>query len=144
MDSSTRYYSSTEKHRILTQYRLRERGAGFASLAKNFSIQGGERTIRRWYAQWDGTPSSLKQQPRSGRPPILTQREINQHIAAPIRRSNRKPQAIHYTDIHATVQEKTGKKMSLRTIQSYGKEKLQAKKKSTNKRTHSESKLTNI
>jgi hypothetical protein len=63
-------------------------------------------------------------------------KEINQHIAAPIRRSNRKPQAIHYTDIHATVQEKTGKKMSLRTIQSYGKEKLQAKKKSTNKRTH--------
>ena len=63
---------------------------------------------------------------------------------APIRRSNRKPQAIHDTDIHATVQEKTGKKMSLRTIQSYGKEKLQAKKKSTNKRTHSESKLTNI
>lgn len=146
MDSSTRYYSSTEKHRILTQYRLRERGAGFASLAKNFSIQGGERTIRRWYAQWDGTPSSLKQQPRSGRPPILTQREIKstntlQHQSGEATENRRLYIILTFMQRY---KRKLGRRCRLEQFKVMGRKTLQAKKKSTNKRTHSESKLTNI
>jgi hypothetical protein len=64
------------------------------------------------------------------------------NIRTPILRKNRKHEPVHYTQLRQTVEEKTGKKVSIRTIRRYGKEKLGARDKRTQKRTHEESQCT--
>jgi hypothetical protein len=140
MTESSRYYTAAQKHKVLTHYRRHTHGAGFDALAARFSIAGGGRTIQRWYGQWDGTPASLHPSPRPGRPLSLTPAEITQHIFTPIKRSNRKPEAVHYTELLPAVQQHTGKAVSLRSVQRYGQKILQATKKRTQKRTRQECK----
>src|SRR3954452_12028505 len=96
------------KQHILKQYKRNCRGKGFEALAQRYGIQGGERTIRRWYNQWDGTAASLEHKPGAGRPTILSSEEVKQCITTPIRKKNSKAEPVHYTNILGTVQEKTG------------------------------------
>ena len=128
------------KHHILTQYQPYCCASGFEALAKQFGINGGGSTIKHWFDRWDGTPESLESKPSTGRPTILSSREIHQYIGIPIKRKNRKPEAVHYTELVDTLQEETGKKVSLRTIQRYGKEQEGIKEKRTKKRTSQERK----
>jgi transposase len=129
------------KHFILTKYQHNRRGHGFDALAQQYGIAGGERTIQRWYEQWDGTPHSMKRMPGSGRPRLLSEEEVQQYITTPIRQKNRMFRPVHYSDVLQPLREKTGKSVSLRTVRRYGKENAGINKKRTNKKTEWECKL---
>jgi hypothetical protein len=90
------HLSATVKHHILLEYTPRSSTHNFAALACRHAVKGGEEVVRRWHQRWNGTPESLEEQPRSGRPPILTQAEISRHIRAPILAANRAARPIHY------------------------------------------------
>jgi transposase len=133
------------KQFILTKYQSNRRGQGFDSLARQYGIAGGGRTIQRWYQQWDGTPESLKRIRGSGRPRLLRAEEVQQYITTPIRRKNRKQAPVHYQEILRLLQEKTGKSVSVQTISRYGKENAGINSKRTIKKTKWERKfLTHI
>jgi transposase len=110
------------------------------SLAQQYNIKGGSKTISRWLQQWDGTPESLERKEGSGRPTLLTPKQVRDTIQLPIRNKNRSSQPIHYTDLLPSITQKAGKKISLRTIQNIGHHQLGARQKRTNKRTAVESK----
>jgi hypothetical protein len=137
-----REFTPQHKHNILTHYRVGVRGAGFDALARRFAVKGGGSLIRIWHARWDGTPASLAEQPRSGRPRILSRAEVSRHVRAPILAANRAHRAVHYTTLLPAVRAKTGKEVSVRTLRRYGKEQLQAKGKRSKKRTADESEST--
>ena len=129
-----------EKHNILTIYSSDKHKHTFESLAHQYNIKGGRQVIQNWYKQWNGTPQSLGRKKGSGRPTILTSQQVNDYIRTPIRNKNRSSKPIHYPQLHSSIQQKTGKQISLRTVQNYGKEKLGVKQKRTKKRTAQESK----
>ena len=128
------------KHDILRQYLPHFDDNSFAALAHRYNIKGGKRTMQRWYARWDGTPSSLEQRAGAGRPRLLSAAQIRDTIALPIRNRNRSHQAVHYTELLPTIRERTGTSMSLRTIQRYGKDIIRARDRSTRSRTAAECK----
>ncbi len=130
------------KQLILSKYQCRSRGEGFDALAARYGIQGGGRTIQRWYERWDGTPASLEPKRSTGRPTALSSTEVQQYITAPIKRENRRSHPIRYTDLLRPIREKTGKRVSLRTIQQYGKENAGINSRNTKKRTANERKYT--
>jgi transposase len=131
-----------EKHDILTLYSSDNSKYSMESLAHQYEIKDGKQTIWRWYHQWNGTPESLERKSGSGRPTILTSKEVKDNIQLPIRNKNRSSQPIHYPDLLPSITKKTGKKISVETIRRIGREQLGIKQKRTNKRTAVESKHT--
>jgi transposase len=131
------------KHHILLEYRPRDAAASFVALARRHGIKGGSEVVRRWHQRWNRTVRSLQERHRSGRPRILTSREVQQHVRAPILAANRAATAIHYTELLPTVRRRTGKKISIRTLRRYGRKDLGARNKSTKKRTEDECKCGN-
>jgi transposase len=129
-----------EKHNILTLYYNKQHKHTFDSLAKQFNIKGGRRTIINWHKKWNGTVESLERKQGSGRPKVLSSTQVKNYIQIPIRNKNRSHQPVHYTQLLPSVQKKTNTNVSLRSIQRYGKEELGAKQKRTKKRTADESK----
>ena len=99
-------------------------------------------TIRAWYQRWDGTPASLQRTPVPGRPRVLSRAQVARHVQARIRSANRKPAAIHYTDLLPVVRRATGTNVSIQTLRRYGRKELGAKQKRTKKRTATERKPT--
>ena len=132
------------KHEILKEYLPHSRDNSFLALAGRHNIKGGKGTIQRWYARWDGTPSSLRQRAGAGRHRLLSAAQLRDTIALPIRNRNRAHHAVHYTELLPTVRDRTGTSVSLRTIQRYGKEIVRARDKSTRSRTAGESKCKQI
>lgn len=132
-------YTPQHKHTIISHYRACVRGAGFAALARRFAVQGGASAIQRWHQRWGGTPQSLQHKKGAGRPRVLSRREVQQHVRAPILRANRAHKAVHYPTILHSVRTKTGKQIALRTLQDYGKKELGAKQRRGKKRTADES-----
>jgi hypothetical protein len=126
------------KHHILTQYLPHSHENSFSALAARYNVKGGRRTVQRWLARWDGTPSSLEHKRGAGRPRLLSAAEVNENIRAPILGRNRSHQAVHYTDLVDPTRERTGKNVSLRTIQRYGEKILRARDKTTRTRTEDE------
>jgi transposase len=135
-------FSPQQKHTILPHYQAGVRGAGFDALARRFAVKGGGETIRYWHSKWNGTPHSLEEKKRSGRPRILSSREVQQHVRAPILRANRSHHAVHYTKLLPSVQEETGKNVSVSTLRRYGKDEAGAKHRRGKKRTADESECT--
>ena len=134
------HLSAEVKHSILLEYIPHSTTHSFAalSLARRHDVAGGGEVVRRWHQRWNRTPQSLERREGSGATPILTPSEISRHIRAPILAANRSQRAIHYPDVWKQVQTKTGKKIALRTLQQYGKEKCQIKERTTHKRTRAE------
>lgn len=132
------HLSADAKHAILLEYIPGSRTHGFAALARRHGVKGGRWVIARWHERWDGSAASLEEQPHSGRPRTLSSREVNQHIRVPILDANRAHAAVHYSDLLPSVRLATGRNMSLRTVQRYGKEELGARDKRTRKRTADE------
>jgi transposase len=130
------------KHEILREYRSDSPAHSFAALARRHAVAGGRDVLRRWYARWNGTAASLQRGPQPGRPHSLTAAEVQHHITTPIRRKNRAHAPVHYTDLVTSVREGTGKKVSLRTVQRYGKEEAKGKMKHGKKRTADERQCT--
>jgi transposase len=110
------------KHFILTMYQRQTRGSGFDALAAQYNIPGGGKTVQRWYEAWDGTPESLKRKPGQGRPRKLSEAEVRRYVLTPVRKRNREGIPIQYREVLAPLQEQTGKRVSLRTVQRVGKE----------------------
>lgn len=136
-----KHISVDAKHLILTQYSPHQRGSGFGSLASRFGVAGGAGVIHRWYQRWNGTAASLKESSKSGRPRILNGREVTRYVELPIRRKNRSHVAVHYPELRESVQLRTGKNPSLRTIRRYGKEERGIRQKRTKKQTENECEL---
>ena len=126
------------KHHILMQYLPHSHENSFSALAARYNVKGGRRTIQRWLARWDGTPSSLEHKRGAGRPRLLSAAEVNENIRAPILERNRSHQAMHYTDLVDPIRERTGKNVALRTIQRYGEKILRARDKTTRTCTENE------
>lgn len=126
------------KHNILTQYLAHSHDNNFAALAARYRVNGGSRTIQRWYARWDGTPASLEHRKGAGRPRLLSSAQINDTIRTPIRNMNRAHHPVHYTNLLHPLRDRTGQSVSLRTIQRYGKEIVRARDMSTVTRTQQE------
>ncbi len=127
------------KHHILLEYRPDHDTHSFHALALRHGIAGGGRTVQRWHERWTGDAASLERKEGTGSAPILTRVEVSRHVRAPILAANRAHRAIHYTDLLPSVQQKTGKEVALRTLQRYGHDELDARNKSTKKRTAAES-----
>jgi hypothetical protein len=132
------HFTPDLKHHILTQYLPSSHANSLGALAAHYNVKGGRRTIQRWLARWDGTPSSLEHKRGAGRPRLLSAAEVNENIRAPILERNRSHHAVHYTDLVDPTRERTGKNVSLRTIQRYGEKILRARDKTTRTRTEDE------
>lgn len=133
------HLSAEAKHHILLEYSPHDTTRTFAALARCHAIKGGAQVIRLWYRKWDGTPASLQEQQRSGRPRVLSRAQVSRHVRAPILAANRAHRAIHYSELLPTVRQKTGTEVSLRSLQRYGKEELGGRDKPSKKRTAEES-----
>ncbi len=131
-----------QKHDILKLYSPYDHTRSFAALSQQYNIKGGERVIRNWYHQWTGSPKSLERKRGSGRHKLLTSQQVKDLIQIPIRNKNRSFKPVHYPQLHSSIQQKTGKQMTLRTVQKIGKEELGVKQKRTKKRTAQERKQT--
>ena len=132
------HLSAEAKHHILLEYAPGVRGRGFKALAARHAIAGGARRLSEWHHRWNGTPQSLEERPRSGRPRTLSSAQVRRHVAAPIRNANRAARAISYTTLLPQVQAATDSTLSLRTLQRYGEEELHATAKHGKKRTAEE------
>jgi hypothetical protein len=132
-------FNAATKHAILLEYIPSSPTHSYAAVAQRHGVAGGKSTIKRWHDRWDGTPASLEDKPRSGRPRLLTPADVSRHVRAPILAANRGHHAVRYTDLLPKVREKTGKHIALRTLQDYGQQQLRAKQKHTKKRTAAES-----
>ena len=136
------HLTPNEKHNILRLYVSSDHRYTMKSLSQQHNIKGGRKTMSRWLQQWDGSPESLERREGSGRHTILTSKEVKDTIQLPIRNKNPNSQPVHYTDLLPSVTEKTGKKISSRTLRRIGLDQSGAKQKRTNKRTAVESKHT--
>jgi hypothetical protein len=141
---SMAHLDANTKHHILLEYSPHGRDRSFAALALRHQIAGGARTVQRWYSRWDGKPQSLQEGERSGRPRVLSKREVTRHVTAPIRirNSNRAARPVRYPKLLPQVQAATGKELSLRTLQRYGHEEAGGRQTRGKKRTAQESEPT--
>jgi len=136
------HLNTEAKHHILLEYAPHDAARSFAALAARHAIAGGSGTVARWHQRWDGTPASLEEQPRAGRPRVLSRAQVSRHVRTPILAANRAHRAIHYTDVLPRVRAATGRQISLRSVQRYGKEELGARQRRGQKRTADESQCT--
>lgn len=134
--------SSTAKHHILLEYRALSPSHSFAALAARHGIAGGADVVRHWHDRWDGTPQSLERRAGSGRPRALTRSQANDCVRTPIKNKRRAHAAVHYPDLLPSLQHKTGKQISLRTLQRYGQREFGVKLKHTHTRTEAECECT--
>lgn len=130
-----KHLTAQQKHDILIHCRSHDTNQTDVDIAAAHGVITTPKTIFNWRRRWNGTPQSLERNEGSGRAPILTPSEISRHIRAPILAANRSHRSINYTTLLPEIQRKTGKKLALRTLQNYGKEKLQIQFKHTRKRT---------
>jgi hypothetical protein len=133
------HLSAEAKHHILLDYSPRSSTDGLTALARRHDIRGGKRTLRNWFQQWDGSAASLERKAGSGKARALSRAQVSRHVRAPILAANRAHRAISYADLLPAVRQKTGKELSLRSLQRYGKEELGAMKRRSKKRTAAES-----
>jgi transposase len=138
------HLSAEVKHHILLEYTPDDSTRNFAALAERHSIAGGKGTLSRWHSRWDGTPASLQERARSGRPRILSTEEVQQHVREPIRAKRLAHRAVHYTDELDSVRAATGTDLSLRTLRRYGKEECGIKHGRGKKRTATERECTHV
>src|SRR4051794_25352342 len=115
-------FTPSQKQLILTQYSTRRPTPSFHSLADEYKVAGGHKTISRWHAQWNGTIASLLPKKRSSRPRILNKSEVTRYVRQSIQRKNRSHQAVHYTELLPRVVQNSGREVSVRTLRRYGKQ----------------------
>lgn len=132
------HIDANSKHHILLEYSADDHTRSFAALARRHAIKGGASVVKRWHDRWDGSPHSLEEKARPGRPRLLSRAQVTRHIAAPIRNRNRSGVRARYTELLPQVQAATGRQISLRTLQQYGHDDLEVRKTRGKKRTTEE------
>lgn len=116
------HLSPQQKQSILTHYRSRRTGETASSIAALHDVKGGRATILGWWHRWDGTVQSLERKKGSGRPRALSRAQVTRHVRMPIRNSNRAARQVRYPKLLPQVRAATASRLSLRTLQRYGKE----------------------
>jgi hypothetical protein len=134
--------TAQQKHDILIHCEHRQQGESEVDIAALHGATVTRETIWKWRQRWNHTPHSLEHKGGAGRPRILTREEVSRHVRAPILAANRSHTAVSSTKILPLVRQKTRKKIALRTLQQVGKEQLQAKSRTTRKRTKEEGQCT--
>jgi len=132
--------TAEQKHSILTHLRSGGEGVSAEGVAAAHGVKGGSSTLKKWMKKWDGTAQSLQRREVSGRPRALSIAQATRHLKPRILAVNRRGQAVHYTTLLPAVTAASGKKVSLRTLQRYGKEDLSIKQRRSKKRPASERK----
>jgi hypothetical protein len=132
--------SAETKHHILLEHEFYSRDRSFRALADRHGVEGGKRTLQGWFARWDGSPESLEHRPGAGRPRLMPEAIVNEHVKQVIQDANRSHTAIHYPEIAQRVEEITGIEVSARTMRRYGHDDLGARQQATQKRTSEECK----
>jgi len=128
------------KHSILTHYTSPHHHQTLQQILSLHAVSVSRRTVELWQQKWNGTIESLQRQAVSGRPRVLSRAQVSRHVATPIRNANRAGRTIHYSTMMEQVSVSSGKSMSLRTLQRYGKEECKAKSTRGQKRTADEGK----
>lgn len=116
-----RRYTPQQIQSILEEYEPRVRGKGIRALAKKHKVQGGHNLIKYWLSKWDGTVESLETVSGGDRRSILTNREKNKYVDRYITRRSKKD-AVQYPEVKVHIENKTGKNISLPTVQRIGHE----------------------
>lgn len=130
--------TAQQKHDILIHCESRRADQTECDVAALHGATVDRATIWRWRSRWDRTPHSLERRAGSGATPTLTPAEVSRHVRAPILAANRAHRAVSYTKLLPEVSRKTGKAITLRTLQRTGRQQLQAVAKHTRKRTADE------
>jgi hypothetical protein len=130
--------TAQQKHDILIHCESRRAHETEVDVAAAHGVTTTRETIWIWRLRWNRTPPSLERKKGSGKAPLLTPAEVSRHIRAPILAANRAHRVVTYPTLLPEVQRKTGKNLALRTLQDYGKQRLQARVKHTRKRTADE------
>ena len=100
------YYDPLFKQRVIEYYLKNRSNVSLRFVSDIFQIKGGHKTVKRWFDRYDGTIASLQQRPRSGRPPILNQRQVGQLIVDTVRSHNRLAHVVHYPEIARCINQK--------------------------------------
>lgn len=132
--------TAEQKHSILIHLQSRGEGVKAEAIAAAHGVQGGSSTLNKWLKKWDGTAQSLQRNKVSGRPRALSRAQVSRHLKPRVLAANRRGQAVHYPTLLPLVNAATRKKLSLRTLQRYGREDLSIKQRRSKKRTATESK----
>lgn len=130
------HFSPDLKHSILCEYKPGDQDRTFAALARRHPPVS-ERTIASWYHKWDGTPESLQEAPRTGRPPTIDPTQRDRIIHQTIDRANRHHEAIHYPEVQDAIVQATHVVPASSTVRHWG-EQLDARQKRTVSRTSDE------
>lgn len=134
-------FSAELKQHILTQYTAHSIDNSYRALSRRYGLASDGRTIKRWMKQWDGTAASLNDGHRSGRPRLLTDIEVHNNIHQPVVAANRRHECIDYSSLHRRLTHTIHKRVSLRTVQRYGRQRSgvrgkRARRLSSHERTH--------
>lgn len=113
------HFSPQAKDAILREYVPNDVNHGFTALARRHPPLTAN-TIRRWRDQWDGTPDSLEEGERAGRPPVIEPEDRVPVIERVIGQANRHHEAIHYPEVADELNGETGIRASLRSVRRWG------------------------
>lgn len=133
-------FSAEQKQHIVSQCSAAGENMSLRALSRQYGLSSKGSTLSRWMRRYDGSAASLKDKQRSGRPRILTQQEVHNHIREPIISHNRKHTPINYKQIHTLIRQRTQKRPSLQTVRRYGLEIVNAKQRRVRRRTSTERK----
>jgi transposase len=142
MTNLPRYYDPLFKQLVVEYYLQDQPNVSFQFVGKIFQINGGHVTLKQWFDRYDGTIVSLQQRYRSGRPRILSKRQVNQLVTKIVYSHNRLSRPINYKKITNSIRQKTNTNVSIRTVRRYGKN-SGIKQRKTIKRTYGESEYKN-
>ena len=116
MATSYQRYTPQQIQSILEEHEPRVRGKGIRALAKKHKVQGGHNLIKYWLSKWDGTVESLETVSGGDHRSILTNQEKNKYVDRYITRRSKKG-AVQYPEVKVHIENKTGKNISLPTVQ---------------------------
>ena len=114
-------YNAWFKQKVLQQYKPGVLGCGAKAVAKRFDLPD-HKLVLRWHAVWDGTKESLERKAGAGRKRKLTHEESTTHIKEFVIKRNKDGIPTSYKEVEEEVEAKTGKEISLRTVQRLGRE----------------------
>jgi transposase len=116
------HFTPEVKHSILLEYCAGDNNHGFEALARRHAVRGGRRVVKRWFDRWDGTPQSLQEGDRTGRPRIVNADKAGAIIKQSVGRANRKHMAIDYVKVADDIRTKTDADVSVRSVRRWGRE----------------------
>jgi len=136
-------YLPAFRQRVCNYYRTHLPFCSLRSVSQRYGLSQGGNTLKNWLSKWNYKCNSLRDRPKKGRPPILSMKLVKKYVGKPIKKKNLAAEPAHYNSMLHEVRRKTKKKISRRTLNRYGLEKLGIKEKTVIKRTLHECKFIN-